>query len=82
MILCGGLNAAFILGPAKALRLLLARVQIRVIGAISAVLLIAIVQINGPKLDRDALERSRPQNVPKDAVHVGPAIGLVAALHI
>ncbi|HEX5226213.1 MAG TPA: hypothetical protein VFW44_00820 [Bryobacteraceae bacterium] len=75
VILCGGLNAALILGPVNVLRLLRARVQIRVVAAISAVLLVAIVQVIGPKLDRDALERSRPQNVPKDAVHVGPAIG-------
>jgi hypothetical protein len=75
VILCGGLNAALILGPATVLRLLRAQVQIRVIATISAVLLVAIVQIIGPKLERDGLERRRPQNVPKDAVHVGPAIG-------
>lgn len=75
VIVCGGLNAALILGPVKVLRLLRARLQIRVIAVVCVVLLVAMVQVIGPRLDRDALERSRPQNVPKDAIHVGPAIG-------
>ena len=44
VILCGGLNAALILGPSKVLQLLCTRVQTPVIAAICIVLLVGIVK--------------------------------------
>jgi len=75
VVLCGGLNAVLILGASKAFRLLRDSVHVRIITVVIAAALVSAAQIIMPSLDRDALERSRPRNVPKGAAHVGPAIG-------
>jgi len=75
VVVCGGLNAIVILGAPKTLRLLRDSVRVRTVVLVIAAALVSAAQIVMPSLDRDALERSRPRNVPKGATHVGPAIG-------
>lgn len=75
VVLCGGLNTALILGAPKVLHLLRSNPRLRTIGAVAVAVLVAGAQLIMPSIDRDALERSRPRDVPKDAVHVGGAIG-------
>jgi hypothetical protein len=75
VVICGGLNAAFILGASRVLRLLRDSERVRAITVVVAAVLVSAAQMAMPSIDRDALERSRPPNVRKEAVHVGPAIG-------
>src|SRR5579872_2911176 len=75
VVVCGGINAAFILGASRVLRFLRDSARVRAITVVVAAVLVSAAQITMPIIDRDALERSRPSNIRKDAVHVGPAIG-------
>ena len=75
VVICGGLNAALILGPSRVVRLLRNSSGARLIILSSVVILVRAAQAIMPSVEKDALERSRPHNVPKDAVHVGPAVG-------
>jgi hypothetical protein len=75
VVVCGGLNGILILGAPKVLRLLRGSARLRVTTAITIVVLVAGAQVIMPSVDRDALERSRPAEVLKDAVHVGSPIG-------
>ena len=76
VILCGGFNVAWIIGFSKVLRLLRNSMRLRIIAALAITVLVASAQVVMPSIDRDALERSRPRDVPKNAVHVGGAVGL------
>ncbi|MEO8658950.1 MAG: hypothetical protein ABI693_10795 [Bryobacteraceae bacterium] len=75
VVICGGLNAALILGRSRVVAWFQSSVykSLALAAAVAAVTL--AVQLIMPVVDRDALERSRPQNVLKDAVYVGPAVG-------
>jgi hypothetical protein len=75
VVVCGGLNAALILGASKVLRLMRESLLTRMLILTVVAALVGVVQVVMPHIQRDALERSRPQNVSKDAVHVGGAIG-------
>ena len=75
VVVCGGLNSILILGIFRALRWMRSSVRHRIVIATTVVVLVAAAQLVMPIIDRDALERSRPHNVPKAAVHVGGSIG-------
>jgi hypothetical protein len=75
VVLCSGLNVALILGASKVLRLLRNNMRLRITVAAVITALVAGAQVLMPSIDRDALERSRPRNVSKDAIHVGGAVG-------
>lgn len=75
VVLCGGINAALILGASKVTRWLRNSARRCMVVAITIIALVGAAQVIMPIVDRDALDRSRPRDVPKDAVHVGGAIG-------
>jgi len=75
VVVCGGLNAMLILGVSKVWRLMRGSLFARMLTLTVAAALVALAQLVMPHIQRDALERSRPQNIPKDALHVGGAIG-------
>lgn len=75
VVVCGGLNTTLILGISKVRRLMRESLFACLMTLTVAAALVALAQLVMPEIQRDALERSRPQNVPKDAVHVGGAIG-------
>jgi len=75
VVLCGGLNALLILGASKVLHLLRDSMRLRVVAAVVTTVLVARAQLIMPRIDRDALERSTPRDVPRDVVHVGGAVG-------
>lgn len=75
VVVCGSLNGALIVGDSRVWRLLRYSARFRAIAAVCVVILVGGVQAIMPGVERDALERSRPRNVSRDAVHVGGAIG-------
>jgi hypothetical protein len=75
VVLCGGINAALILRPSRVIHWFRNCPRGRLIVSATIVALVGAAQVIMPIVDRDALERSRPRDVPKDAVHVGGAIG-------
>lgn len=75
VVVCGGLNAMLILGVSKVWGLMRGSLFARMLTLTVAAALVALAKLVMPHIQRDALERSRPQNIPKDAVHVGGAIG-------
>ena len=75
VLLCGGLNFAWILGPRRVMHLLRSSARLRITAVVAIVILVAGSQLIMPSIDGNALERSRPRNVPKDAVHVGGTVG-------
>jgi len=75
VILCGGINAVIILGVSRVFRWLRGS-AVRGFACLTTLGVLTIVaQLFMPFVQRDALERSRPQVVPKDAVHVSGVIG-------
>jgi len=75
VIVCGGLNTVLILGARRVSHSLLSSPRLGLMTAAAVAILIAAAQLVMPSIDRDALERSRPRDVPKEAVHVGGAVG-------
>ncbi len=68
VVICGGLNAAWILGRAQVWELLRRSPVARFATLGVAIALVAVVQAVMPAIRLDAMERSRPKNVPKAAV--------------
>ena len=70
VLVCGTLNATVILGVSRVVRWLRRSPLNPAICALVGIALLASVQLASPMIERDALERNRPQNVPAEAVRL------------
>ena len=73
VVVSAGLNAGLIVGISTVRRWFELRTTL--VATCVTVLLLVAVQVIMPRVDKDALERRHPKNVPNAAVYTGPAIG-------
>ena len=70
VILCAGLNGVWIVGISRVVRWFRGGWQRTLVVTASMIALVVAAEIAMPMVNRDAVERRRPQNVPEDAAHL------------